>query len=73
MLSVTMTQRSVAKTYIHRININHVQVPHSCGVARGKFSTHLFTSGLFFRETKYIITHIVVMLSVLLVVVLMRT
>jgi hypothetical protein len=52
-----MTQRSVAKTYAHLINVKHMQIPlyQSCGVARGEFSTPLFTSGLFYGETRYII------------------
>jgi hypothetical protein len=50
-----MTQRNVAKTYVHHINISHVQVPlyQSRGMARDEFSTHLFTSGSILGETKY--------------------
>jgi hypothetical protein len=52
---LTMTQRSVAKTYAHLINVKHVQVPlyQSRGLARGEFSTPLFTSGSFLGETRY--------------------
>jgi hypothetical protein len=47
---LTMTQRSVAKTYVRPIDVKHVQVPlyQSRGVVRGEFSTPLFTSGSFF-------------------------
>jgi hypothetical protein len=42
-----MTQRRVAKTCAHLINVKHVQVPFylSRAVAGGEFSTSMFTSG----------------------------
>jgi hypothetical protein len=54
-----MTQHSVAKTYVHLINVKHMQVPlyQSRGVARGEFSNPLFTSGSFFNETRYTMKH----------------
>jgi hypothetical protein len=50
-----MTQRSVAKTYVHLKNEKHVQVPlyQSRGLAAGEFSIPLFTSRSFFGERKY--------------------
>jgi hypothetical protein len=50
---LTMMQRSVAKTYIHLMNIRSVPLYHSHDVARGEFSTPLFTSVSFLGETKY--------------------
>jgi hypothetical protein len=49
----TMTQRSVAKTYVHIIKHVQVNLYQSRGVAGGEFSTPLFTSASFFGETKY--------------------
>jgi hypothetical protein len=55
MLSVDDDAMERCKSYIHVINVMHMQVPlyQSRGMARGKFSNPLFTSGLFLGEAGY--------------------